>query len=225
MKGMFVKLVARDLRLAVRSGGGGGLAVLFFLAAIIFMPLGVGPDLNILAHLAPGLLWVALLLSALLTLDRMFQADLEDGSLDLMMLAPLPLELIVVGKCLAHWLTTGLPLLVVAVPLGLMLNLPTAAFLPLLAALAVGTPALSLLGAVGAALTAGVRRGGLLASLLVMPLYVPVLIFGVSASESGLMAGGSGAAQASLMLLGALSLASLVVGPLAAAAALRLLLD
>lgn len=218
-------LVARDLRLAVRVGAGGGMAVFFFLAAVTIVPLGVGPDLNLLARIAPGILWVALLLSALLTLDRAFQADYEDGSLDLLMLARAPLELIVFAKSLGHWLTTGVPLMVAAVPLGLLLNLDASAYPALMAALALGTPALSFIGAVGAALTVSVRRGGLLTSLLVLPLYVPVLIFGVSAAEAALVAGGGPFGAQSLMLLGALTLASLVLGPVAAAAALRANLD
>lgn len=214
-------LMMRDLRLAVRLGGGGGMAVFFFLAAVTIVPLGVGPDLALLSRIAPGILWVSLLLSALLTLDRMFQADFEDGSLDLLMLAPAPLEWVVFAKSLSHWLTTGLPLVLAALPLGFLLNLDIAAYPALLMALALGTPALSFIGAVGAALTVSVRRGGLVTSLLVLPLYIPVLIFGVSAVDGALFAGAADFSVRSLMLLGALTLTSLALGPVAAAAALR----
>lgn len=214
-------LLRRELKLAARAGGGGGMAVAFFLISVSIVPLGLGPDLNLLGRIAPGFLWVALLLSALLTLDRLFQADQEDGSLDLLMLAPLPLEVTVFIKALAHWLTTGLPLILAAPFLGLMLNLPENSILPLVIAMLVGSPALSLLGAVGAALTVAIRRGGLLISLLVLPLYVPTLIFGVSAVSNVLISSPGSNGQASLLLLGAVSLVALVVGPLGGAAALR----
>jgi len=214
-------LVQRDVRLATRVGGGGGMAVFFFLIVLSIVPFGIGPDLNLLTRIAPGMLWVALLLSALLTLDRLFQADQEDGTLDLLVMAPQPLELTVLAKAVSHWLTTGLPLVVAAPLLGLMLNLPLGGMLPLMGAMLIGSPALSLLGAVGAALAVGVRRGGLLISLLVLPFYVPVLIFGVSASRAALVAVPGDLGGQSLLLLGAVSLASLVVGPVGGAAALR----
>jgi heme exporter protein B len=195
------------------------MAVFFFLVAIAFLPLGIGPNLKLLGQIAPGLLWVALLLSSLLTLDRLFQADFEDGTLEVLSLGTLPLELAVMAKMIAHWLTTGLPLVIAAPLLGLLLNLDAASFSPLVLAMLVGTPALSLMGAIGAALTVSVRRGGLLASLLVMPFYIPVLIFGVAAS--GGAAAMPGAAHQGLLLLGAVTLLSVVVGPLAAAAAIR----
>ncbi len=217
----FLALVRRDVRLAARVGGGGGMAVFFFLIALSIVPFGIGPDLNLLTRIAPGMLWVALLLSALLTLDRLFQADQEDGTLDLLVLAPLPLELTVLAKAVSHWLTTGLPLVIAAPILGLMLNLPLDGMLPLMGAMLIGSPALSLLGAVGAALAVGVRRGGLLISLLVLPFYVPVLIFGVSASRAALVAVPGDLGGQSLLLLGAVSLVSLVVGPVGGAAALR----
>jgi len=217
----FLSLVRRDVRLATRVGGGGGMAVFFFLIVLSIFPFGIGPDLNLLTRLVPGMLWVALLLSALLTLDRLFQADQEDGTLDLLILAPQPLELTVLAKAVSHWLTTGLPLVIAAPALGLMLNLPLEGMLPLMGAMLVGSPALSLLGAVGAALSVGVRRGGLLISLLVLPFYVPVLIFGVSASRAALVAVPGDLGGQSLLLLGAVSLASLVVGPVGGAAALR----
>lgn len=217
----FLALVRRDVRLATRVGGGGGMAVFFFLIVLSVVPFGIGPDINLLTRIAPGMLWVALLLSALLTLDRLFQADQEDGTLDLLVLAPQPLELAVLAKAVSHWLTTGLPLVVAAPILGLMLNLPLDGMLPLMGAMLIGSPALSLLGAVGAALAVGVRRGGLLISLLVLPFYVPVLIFGVSASRAALVAVPGDLGGQSLLLLGAVSLASLVVGPVGGAAALR----
>lgn len=217
----FVALVQRDVRLATRVGGGGGMAVFFFLIVLSIVPFGIGPDLNLLTRIAPGMVWVALLLSALLTLDRLFQADQEDGTLDLLVLAPQPLELTVLAKAVSHWLTTGLPLVIAAPVLGLMLNLPLAGVLPLMGAMLIGSPALSLLGAVGAALSVGVRRGGLLISLLVLPFYMPVLIFGVSASRAALVAVPGDLGGQSLLLLGAVSLASLVVGPVGGAAALR----
>ncbi len=217
----FLALVGREVRLAVRVGGGGGMAVFFFLITISIVPLGVGPDLNLLARIAPGMLWVALLLSALLTLDRLFQADHEDGTLDLFVMGTLPLELVVLAKALGHWLTTGLPLIVAAPLLGLLLNLPLAGMGPLMLAMAIGSPALSLLGVVGAALAVGVRRGGLLISLLVLPLYVPVLIFGVSATRAALVAVPGDLGGRSLLLLGAVTLVSLVLGPFGGAAALR----
>lgn len=217
----FGMLVARDTRLAIRVGGGAGMAVFFFLTVVSIVPLGIGPNLKLLASIAPGMLWVALLLSALLTLDRLFQADYEDGSLDLLMTGALPLEFVAAAKALSHWLTTGLPLVVAAPLLGLLLNLDTEDFGPLVLAMLVGTPALSFLGGIGAALTVSIRRGGLLASLLVIPFYIPVLIFGVGAAGGGGVSAVPGAGGQSLLLLGAVSLVSLVLGPVAAAAALR----
>lgn len=215
----FLSLIRRDVALAVHVGGGGGMAVFFFLVTVSLLPLGIGPNLNLLGQIAPGLLWVALLLSSLLTLDRLFQADFEDGTLDALSMGSLPLELTVSAKIIAHWLTTGLPLVIAAPFLGLLLNLDGSQFLSLVEAMLVGTPALSLMGAIGAALTVSVRRGGLLASLLVMPFYIPVLIFGVAAS-GGAMAM-PGAVHQALLLLGAVTLISLVIGPVASAAALR----
>ena len=216
----FWSLLKRDLALAVRVGGGGGMAVFFFLIVVTVVPLGVGPNLKLLAAIATGMLWVALLLSALLTLDRLFQADYEDGTLDLLTMGKLPLELVAAAKAIAHWLTTGLPLVIASPLLGLLLNLEAKDFPPLILAMLVGTPALSFMGSIGAALTVSIRRGGLLASLLVLPFYVPVLIFGVVAAGGSAMAM-PGASQQGLLLLGAVMLASLVVGPVAAAAALR----
>ena len=218
MRRAFISLVRRDVALAVQVGGGGGMAVFFFFVTVTLLPLGIGPNLNLLGQIAPGLLWVALLLSSLLTLDRLFQADFEDGTLDALSMGTLPLELAVVAKVLSHWLTTGLPLVIAAPLLGLLLNLNEHQFAPLVLAMLIGSPALSLMGAIGAALTVSVRRGGLLASLLVMPFYIPVLIFGVAAASASAMPGVTAQATA---LLGAVTLVSLVVGPWASAAALR----
>jgi heme exporter protein B len=211
-------LVARDLRLALRSGGGAGLGLAFFLVAVLLVPLGVGPDPATLARVAPGTLWIAALLACLLSLDRLFQADHEDGTLDVLALAPLPLELVVAAKALAHWLTTGLPLVLVAPLLGVTLQLPGPAYFWLVASLAAGTPALSFLGAIGAAVTVGIRRGGLLLSILVLPLYVPTLIFGARTIADAATSGGP--ASAFLPLCG-LTLATLGFAPFAAARALR----
>jgi len=215
-------LVARDVRLAFRQGGGGLLAVGFFAVTCILFPFGIGPEPEVLRRVAAGVVWVAALLACLLSLDRMFQADLEDGSLDLLALGRTPLELVVLAKCLAHWLTTGLPLVAMAPVLAALLNLETGAWPMLLAALLLGTPALSLIGAVGAALTVGVRRGGVLLSLLVLPLTVPVLIFGVAAVEAAALGLNP---RPHLLLLAGTGLFAAVLAPLAGAAALRLALD
>ncbi|MDP2124039.1 MAG: heme exporter protein CcmB [Parvibaculum sp.] len=217
----FFALIVRDLRLAARIGGGGGMAVFFFLVVVAAVPLGIGPAPDLLARIAPGMLWVALLLSSLLTLDRLFHADYEDGTLDLLAMGRVPLELVVAAKAIGHFLTTGLPLVIAAPLLGLMLNLDVAAFPALMLAMLVGAPALSFLGVIGAGLTVGVRRGGLLASLLVLPFYLPVLIFGVSAARAAMAGFPAGVAGQSLLLLAAVTLVSLVIGPVAAAAALR----
>ena len=219
MSGFFA-LIVRDVRLAARQGGASMLTVGFFVIAVTLFPLGVGPELAVLARISTGVVWVAALLACLLSLDRLFQADFEDGSLDLLILSSTPLELTVLAKCIANWLTTALPLIVAAPVLALVMHLPASGFAVLIAAMAVGTPALSLIGAIGAALTVGVRRGGVLLSLLVLPLYVPVLIFGVGAVDAAAM-GLSPAPH--LMLLGAISLGALVLGPWASAAALRLM--
>jgi heme exporter protein B len=208
----------RDLRLAFRSGGGFGLALAFFLIVATLVPFGVGADPATLSRIAGGILWVGALLACLLSLDRLFQTDWEDGSLDLLATAPLPLEGAVAVKALAHWLTTGLPLTLAAPLLGVLLNLAPSAYIWLLLSLAVGTPALSVIGAFGAALTVGVRRGGLLLSLLVLPLYVPTLIFGAEAVRRG--ADELDAATPMLLLAG-ITLGAAALLPFAAAAALR----
>jgi len=196
----FLALIARDLRLALHEGSAVGAALGFYL-------------------IAPGLLWLALLLSALLSLGRLFETDFEDGSLDIMAMAPLPLEAVVAAKGIAHWLSTAVPLALLAPVLGLMLNLDLAAYPPLVATMLIGTPAISFIGTIGAALTLRSRRGGLLIALLVLPLYIPTLIFGIGAIDALLL--GPAGGGASLLILAALSLASLVLGPIAAAAALR----
>ena len=175
----FWAIVARDTRLALRQGGGSYWTLLFFVLTVTMFPLGVGPDLALLARIGAGVLWVVALLASLLSLDRMFQADYEDGSLELLSLAPLPLEVTVIAKVIAHWLTTGLPVTVLAPLLGFLLAMDPIAYPVLVASMLIGTPILSLIGSIGAALTVGIRRGGVLLSLLVMPLYVPALIFGV----------------------------------------------
>lgn len=218
----FAGIVRRDLRLAVRQGGATLLVVVFFLLTVSLFPLGVGPEPGVLARIAAGVLWVAALLSALLSLDRMFQADFEDGSLEQLALSGLPLTLVAAAKILAHWLTTGVPLLLASPVLAVLLNLEAGGFAALLLAMALGTPVLSLIGAIGAALTVGVRRGGVLLSLLVLPLYIPALVFGVAAVDAASM---GLAAKPHLLLLGALLVAALPLCPWAAGAALRLALE
>ena len=222
MSGFFA-LLRRDLMLAVREGAALGTALGFYLVVVAMLPLGLGPDLKLLSRIAPGVLWIALLLAALLSLPRMFEADHEDGSLEVMATAPLPLELAVAAKALAHWISTGIPLALMAPMLGLMLNLELALTPALVATMLAGTPAVSFLGSIGAALTLKARRGGLLLALLVLPLYVPTLIFGISAI--GFASVGQDGFAASLLVLMAVSVASIAVAPVAAAAALRLQLS
>jgi heme exporter protein B len=218
----FFALIGREVRLAWRQGNSSAMAVTFFLVAVTLFPLGIGPELNILARISAGVLWVAALLAALLTLDRLFQQDFEDGSLDLLALAPMPLEMIALAKSIAHWLTTGLPLVVAAPLLAVLLNMDSAGLGTLMLSLLIGTPALSLIGAIGAALTVTVRRGGVLMPLLILPLYVPTLIFGVGAVDAVL---NNIVAGPNLLYLGALSLVALALAPFAAAAAIRLALE
>jgi heme exporter protein B len=208
-------LIRRDLMLATRQGGGVGTAIGFFVTVIVLLPLGLGPDQTLLQRIAPGALWIALLLSVLLSAERIFQSDYEDGSLDAMALGVVPLELVVLAKAAAHWLTTALPLAIAAPFFGFLINLDPEAILPLSFAMIIGSIALSLLAALGAAITVALRRGGLLVSLLILPFYVPCLIFGVAASSI------SDLITPSLLMLAALALASLVLIPIAAAAALR----
>ncbi len=219
MTGWVGALFKRELTLAARIGGGALIGVLFFLAVVTVIPFGVGPDLKLLARIGPAVLWVGALLSTLLGLDRLFQADRDDGSLDLVLMAGRPLELVVLVKCLAHWAGTGLPLVVAAPVLSIFLGLDPAAIVAVTATLLAGTPALTLFGAVGAALTVSLRRGGLLLSVLVIPLAIPVLIFGVSAADAAIT--GPTPFRTPFLVLLALTLVSAVVGPIASAAALR----
>ena len=222
MVGVFLRLIGRELTLAVRGGIGTLMAVVFFVIAVTLFPLGVGPELGLLSRIAPGAVWVAALLAALLSLERLFVADHEDGSLEQLMLGTLPLEFVVLAKTVAHWLTTGLPLAVAAPVLALLLNMSTDGLVILIVSLLLGTPILSLIGAVGAALTVGLRRGGALVALLVLPLYVPVLIFGVGAVEGAVFDVG---VHANLSILAGGLVGALVLGPLAAAAALRMTVE
>ncbi len=215
----FMTLLKRDLLLQARDGGAVGTALGFFLVVVTLMPLGLGPDLNLLSRIAPGVLWIALLLAALLSLPRIFEADDEDGSLEVLATGDLPLELAAAAKSLAHWISTGIPLALLAPVLGILLNLELAAYPVLVATMLAGTPAVSFLGAIGAALTLRARRGGLLLALLVLPLYVPTLIFGITAMAAA--TGGPGGFEASFLILVAISLFSMVIGPVSAAAAIR----
>lgn len=219
MRRAFLAILKRDLAVAGRAGGGGELALVFFLTLVVLVPFALGPDLNLLSRIGPAILWLGALLSVLIGLDRLFQGDEEDGSLDLIRASALPLELAVLAKGLAHWLTTGLPLALVSPLLGLLVALPGEAVLPLVATLLVGTPALSFIGAGGAALAASLRRGGLIVPVLVAPLTVPVLIFGVSAANAAV--GGTVPFLTPFLILCAISLGAIVVGTVAAAAALR----
>ncbi len=212
-------LIVRDMRLAVRVGGGALMGALFFLIVVVMVPFAIGPDLKLLARIGPAILWLGALLASLLALDRLFATDYEDGSLDLLMTSDMPLELSVAAKAIAHWLTTCLPLVIVAPLLGLMLNIELNAMGVLMLTLAAGTPALTFIGLIGAALSVALRRGGLLLAVLVLPLTVPVLIFGVAAANAAIV--GPAPFGPPFTILCALSLASLVLGPIAAAAALR----
>lgn len=213
-----IALLRRDLNLAVRAGGGFGLSLVFFLIFTSLVPFGVGPNTGVLSTISPGILWLGALLACLLSLDRIFQLDWEDGTLDLIATSPVPLEGLAAMKALAHWITTGLPLVAAAPVLGLLLNLPLPAYPWLLASLALGTPALSAIGTFGAALTVGIKRGGLLLSLLVLPLYVPTLLFGALTVSRGAMGQD---ATTPLMLLTAITLGCMATLPFAAASALR----
>ena len=220
--GAFTGLFRRDLRLALRQGGDTGLVLGFFVLAVILFPLGVGPEPAVLQRVGAGIVWVAALLAALLSLDRLFEADHRDGDLDLLALSELPLELAVLAKCAAHWIVTGLPLALVSPFLAIFVDLEPVATLILFLSLLIGTPALSLIGSVVAALALGARRQGVVLPILVLPLYVPPLVFGAGAVEAN--AAGSGA-RANLLILGALTLGALAFCPWASAAALREALD
>ena len=212
----FMAVLRRDLAVAGRIGGSAGLGLVFFLMVVTLIPFALGPDLNLLSRIGPAILWIAALLSTVIGLDRLFQADEEDGSLDLLRLSSTSLEVLVLGKAAAHWIVTGLPLVLAAPVFALMLAMEPDAIAGSAVALLLGTPALTFVGAVGAALTATLRRGGLILAVLVLPFTIPILIFGVAASDPG----GAGR-PAALLILAGLSLASGAVGTLAAAAALR----
>jgi heme exporter protein B len=218
----YLGLFRRELLLAFRQGGEIGLALGFFVLAVVLFPLGVGPEAEMLRRIGAGIVWVAALLAAVLSLDRLFATDYADGGLDLLALSAMPLEGAVLAKCAAHWVTTGLPLAVISPFLAALLDMEAAAIPVLALGLLIGTPALSLLGAIAAALTLGARRPGVLSSLIVLPLYLPVLIFGAGAVEASIASGG---ARSHLLLLGALTLAAIPLAPLATAAALRQALD
>lgn len=214
-----VALFRREMRLSLRIGGGTLMGVLFFLSVVTIVPFGVGPDLALLRRIGPAVLWLGSLLSTLLGLDRLFQADQEDGSLDLLYLSPVPLELSVAVKALAHWASTGLPLVVATPVLAIFVNLPPTSTGAVTATLLVGTPALTFLGAIGAALTVALRRGGLLLSILIIPFAIPVLIFGVSAANAATI--GPIPFWPPFLILCGLSLVAVVVGTAASAMALR----
>jgi len=218
----FRSLLMRDLRLALRAGTDATVAVLFFVLTVTLFPMAVGPEPNTLARIAAGVIWVAALLASLLSLERLFAADHEDGTLDLLALSPLPLEAVVAAKVLAHWIVTGLPLIVAAPILAVLLNLDREGLAILVATLALGTPTLSLIGSIGAALTLGSRRGGVLISLLILPLFVPVLLFSVLAIDAVL---GGFSPRPHLLLLGGMLAAALPLAPVAAAAAVRQALE
>ncbi len=220
MSGPFFTLLMRDLKLASRSGGSATLALAFFALVATLVPLGVGADLNLLSRVAGGVLWVGAVLAALLSLDRLFQGDFEDGSLELMALSPLPLELVALAKILAHWLATGLALTLLSPLLALLFNLPGPATLTLFVSLLVGTPAVSAIGAIGASLTLSLKRGGLILPLIVLPLLSPAVIFGAGAVD--MVVTGMGGSSGALILLAAFAGASVLLSPFVAAACVRL---
>jgi heme exporter protein B len=219
----FAALLVRTMSLSVKIGGGALTGLLFFLATVSVFPFGVGPDLNLLARIGPAILWITALLATLLGLDRLFQDDRDDGSLDLLVLAPLSLELQVLAKAIGHWVATGLPLVVIAPLLGLFLNLDPRALLAVTVTLLVGTPALTLIGTIGSALMVALRRGGMLISVLILPFTIPILIFGVLATNAVLSA--TDEFLPPFLILLALNLFALVVAPIAGAAAIRTALD
>ncbi len=218
-----IAMVRRDLRVAVRVGGGALIGVLFFLIVVVLMPFALGPELALLKRLGPAILWLGALLASLLTLDRLFTADLDDGSLDLILMSRTPLELVCAAKAFAHWLAVGLPLVIATPVFALLLNLDANAAMATALTLAVGTPALTFTGMIGAALAVTVRRGGLMLAVLVLPLSIPVLIFGVAASNAALNDGVPFGPP--FMILCAITLSTFVIGPVAAVASLRHGLD
>ena len=211
-------IIRRDLSLVIRQGSDAFVVLIFFIVTVTLFPLGVSPDPLILQNLASGIVWVGALLAAMLSLDRLFQTDYDDGSLELLVLSPYPLEIVVLCKCFVHWFTTGLPIMVISPVLALMLNIKTGAFLYLITSMALGTPIISLLGAVGAALVLGSRRSGVLIALLIIPLTIPILLFGVGAIQA---ATEGYSASSPLMFLGALLLFSIALCPWVIASSLR----
>ena len=211
-------IIRRDLSLVMRQGSDAFVVLIFFIVTVTLFPLGVSPDPLILQNLASGIVWVGALLAAMLSLDRLFQTDYDDGSLELLVLSPYPLEIVVLCKCFVHWLTTGLPIMVISPVLALMRNIKTGAFLYLITSMALGTPIISLLGAVGAALVLGSRRSGVLIALLIIPLTIPILLFGVGAIQA---AAEGYSASSPLMFLGALLLFSIALCPWVIASSLR----
>jgi heme exporter protein B len=218
----FLEIIRRDLRLALRQGSDSVMVVTFFVLTVVLFPFGIGPESGILERVSAGVLWVTALLASLLSLDRLFQADYEDGSLELLVLTPIALEVVVMGKVVAHWLTTGLPLLIAAPILAVLLHMNADGFSTLMLTMLIGTPILSLIGGIGAALVLGARRGGVLLSLLILPLYVPVLIFGVGAIDAAIQ---GRSAEPHLLILAGLLAAALPLSPWAMAAALRQALE
>ncbi len=218
----FAIIVGRELRLALRQSGDSAVIVMFFVLAAVLFPFGLGPEPNLLARMAPGVVWVMALLAAMLSFERLFLADYEDGALEQLALGPAPLALVALAKALAHWLTTGVPLLLAAPLIGVLYHLPEEGYGPLMASMILGTPTISLIGTVGAALTLGARRGGVLLSLLVLPLVVPVLIFGAGAIDAAI---GGFPVRPQLMVLGGMLLAALALCPWAAAAGVRQALE
>ncbi|MGL5358342.1 MAG: heme exporter protein CcmB [Shewanella sp.] len=214
----FFTLLQRDLKIAVRHRGDIFNPLLFFVMVVTLFPLGIGPEPQMLARVAPGIIWVAALLASMLSLERLFKADFNDGSLEQMLLSPQPLSILVLAKVLAHWILTGVPLIIIAPLLAVLLNLESNSYGALIATLALGTPVLSLLGAIGVALTVGLRKGGVLLSLLILPLYIPVLIFATSAIDA---AGMNLPYDGQLAIIGAMLVGSLTLAPFAIGASLR----
>lgn len=214
----FFTLLQRDLKIAVRHRGDIFNPLLFFIMVVTLFPLGIGPEPQMLARVAPGIIWVAALLASMLSLERLFKADFSDGSLEQMLLSPQPLSILVLAKVLAHWILTGVPLIIIAPLLAVLLNLDSNSYGALIATLALGTPVLSLLGAIGVALTVGLRKGGVLLSLLILPLYIPVLIFATSAIDA---AGMNLPYDGQLAIIGAMLIGSLTLAPFAIGASLR----
>ncbi|GGB72261.1 heme exporter protein CcmB [Shewanella inventionis] len=214
----FMTLLQRDLRIAIRHRGDIFNPLLFFILVVTLFPLGIGPEPQVLTRVAPGIIWVAALLASMLSLERLFKADYSDGSLEQMLLSPQPLVILVLAKVFAHWILTGVPLILVAPLLAVLLHLDSNSYVALMATLALGTPVLSLLGAIGVALTVGLRKGGVLLSLLILPLYIPVLIFATSAIDSASI---NLPYTGQLAIIGAMLIGSLIMAPFAIGASLR----